>query len=300
MDPVEFLQRSGGLSPAAPLVRACGRDAVWRAVASGLVVRTGRGRYALPAVEAGLRAAFGVSGVLSHESAAAWWGWEAAHQPVEAVVTVPRDRKARRVRGVRLSFRNLPDGDVVRPGVTSALRTVLDCATTLRFPEALAIADSALRHGQVEREELVLAARASPLRGRARRSRVAAAADARSANPFESVLRGLALEAGLEVRPQAWIATPHGWVRPDLLDDGRGLAVEAESFAWHGRREQLTRDSRKYNDLVLAGLALLRFSWEHVFLDEDYVRATLERARTGIARWDRTAHTDLEGQRRSA
>ncbi len=37
---------------------------------------------------------------------------------------------------------------------TSKVRTVLDCATELPFDEALAVADSALRHGDVTREEL--------------------------------------------------------------------------------------------------------------------------------------------------
>ena len=266
----------------------------------GLVVRTGRGRYALPQVEAGLRAAHGMSGVLSHESAAAWWGWESATVPTEAVVTVPHDRKPHPRAGVRLSFRDLSATDRVPPGVTSPERTVLDCATTMSFPEALAIADSALRHCAVDKDGLMLAAAASPLRGRRRRMRVAGAADGRAANPFESVLRAMSLEVGLDVEPQVWIHTPHGWVRPDLLDERRGVAIEAESFTWHGRRDQLSRDCRKYNDLTLAGLRLLRFSWEQVFLDVDDVWETLVRVRTGIAPWASAAGTHPEGQRRSA
>ena len=300
MDPVEYLRRVGGLSAARPLVSACGREAVAAAVGAALVVRTGRGLYALPQLEAGLRAAHGCRGVLSHESAAAWWGWESVRVPETAVVTVPRDRKPRGRKGVRFSFRALAAADVVAPGVTSAVRTVLDCATTLPYAEALAIADSALRHAQVDPHELTLAAGASPLRGRARRLRVARTCDGRAANPFESALRAHALDAGLDVEPQAWIHTRHGWVRPDLLDDQRRLALEAESFTWHGRRDQLTRDCRKYNDLVLLGLTLLRFSWEQVFLRPEEVCATLERARTGVACWESAVSTHPLGQRRSA
>ncbi|MEO5652693.1 MAG: hypothetical protein ABIN79_10865 [Marmoricola sp.] len=300
MDPVEYLRRMGGLSAARPLVSACGRAAVAEAVGAAVIVRTGRGRYALPHVEAGLRAAHGCLGVLSHESAAAWWGWESVRVPETAVVTVPRDRKPRGRKGVRFSFRALPESDVVAPGVTSAVRTVLDCATTLPYAEALAIADSAIRHAEVARYELTLAAAASPLRGRARRLRVARTCDGRAANPFESALRAHALDAGLDVEPQAWIHTGHGWVRPDLLDDRRGLAVEAESFTWHGRRDQLTRDCRKYNDLVLIGLTLLRFSWEQVFLRPQEVCDTLQCARTGVARWEGALRTHPAGQRRSA
>lgn len=285
VDPVEFLTRCGGLSAARPLVAVCGRTAVSAAVRAGMVVRTGRGRYALVQVESALRAAHGASGVLTHTSAAAWWGWEAKLVPGAAHVTVPRNRRPRQMPGVHLWFRDLPQGDVVAPGVTSPLRTVLDCASTLPFDEALAIADSAVRHRCVGREELRLAAQNSPGRGHGRRVKVALAADGRADNPFESVLRAVALDVGLDVVPQVPLYTPSGWVRPDLLDSERGLAIEAESFTWHGRREQLVHDTRKYNDLGLLGLLLLRFSWEHVMLRQEYVSAVLGRARAGVAPW---------------
>ena len=48
--------------------------------------------------------------------------------------------------------------DEVVDGVTSPLRTVLDCARRLPFSEALAVADSALRSGLVTEDELRLAA----------------------------------------------------------------------------------------------------------------------------------------------
>ena len=297
---MEFLRRSGGLSLAGPLSAACGRESVASATRDGLLVRTGRGRYALPHVESRLRAAHGVSGVLSHESAAAWWGWESIHPPDVAVVTVPHDRKPRTRQGVRFSYRHLAPEDVIKPGVTSAVRTVLDCATTLPFGEALAIADSALRHGNVARDELLITAAASPSRGRRRRLRVARAADGRAANPFESFLRSIALEVGLDVQPQAWIHAGHRWVRPDLLDDHRGLAIEAESFTWHGQRDQLTRDCAKYNDLTLLGLDVLRFSWEQVCLEPDYVRQVLGCTRTGIGMWSGALATHPVGQRRSS
>jgi hypothetical protein len=91
----------------------------------------------------------------------------------------------------------------IRDGVTSPVRTVIDCARRLLFAEALAVADSALRAGDVTQEELRSAA--SRVRGRGARQcrRVADAADARAAKPFESVLRALVLEfPGLSVVPQ--------------------------------------------------------------------------------------------------
>jgi predicted transcriptional regulator of viral defense system len=201
---MDVLARLGGVAAANLLVSACGRASVEAAVRSGLVVRVARGRSALPHTDAALAAAQARAGVVSHLSAARWWGWEIKEQPDAPYVTVPSSRKQRAHYGVgaHVSYRDLPPCDVVGPGVTSKLRTVLDCATVLTFDAALAVADSALRHRDVTAEELVIGAETSPTRGRARRRRVAMAADGRADNPFESVLRAHAIEAGLDVEPQ--------------------------------------------------------------------------------------------------
>ena len=162
---------------------------------------------------------------------------------------------------------------------------MLDVATDHCFLDALAVADSALRARSITPDELIAAAAASSDRGHARRMKVTLAADPRADNQFESALRALALEAGLEVVPQVPLFTGDRWVRPDLLDAGRALAVEAESFTWHGNRHQLMRDCRKYNDLTLMGLTLLRFAWEHVMVERAYTRSVLRAAAEGPRPW---------------
>ena len=67
-------------------------------------------------------------------------------------------------------------------------------------------------------------------------------------------------------------------IRPDLSDEALRIALEADSFTWHGSRDALKRDCRRYNLLVLAGWRVLRFTWEDVMLTPDQVRATLEAA----------------------
>src|SRR2546422_961802 len=75
---------------------------------------------------------------------------------------------------------------------------------------------------------------------RARCVRVAEQADGRAANPFESVLRAIALDVpGLQVEPQIWIE-PIG--RPDVVDVRRRVVIEADSFEFHGRRKALVAD----------------------------------------------------------
>lgn len=60
----------------------------------------------------------------------------------------------------------------------------------------------------------------------------------------------------------------------DLADPHRRIAIEAESFEWHGESAALTRDCRRYNTLVLLGWQVIRFSWYLVMFDPAYVHQT--------------------------
>jgi very-short-patch-repair endonuclease len=62
----------------------------------------------------------------------------------------------------------------------------------------------------------------------------------------------------------------------DLADRRLGIVVEADSFAWHGDRTALRRDSRRYDLLVANGWVVLRFSWEDVMHDQDFVRSVIQ------------------------
>jgi very-short-patch-repair endonuclease len=109
---------------------------------------------------------------------------------------------------------------------------------------------------------------------------VARAARAKAANPFESVLRAHALGVGLDVEPQVPVRHGREWVVPDLVDRGRRLVLEADSFAWHGQRAALRRDCQRYNWLVRHGWSVLRLAYEDVMFDEPYVLELLGAMRT--------------------
>ncbi|MFL6131664.1 MAG: endonuclease domain-containing protein [Nocardioidaceae bacterium] len=162
---------------------------------------------------------------------------------------------------------------------TRAGRTVIDCARDLPFDEALTVADSALRHGNVTQERLLALAERVATTGRAQCLRVAREASGLAANPFESVLRAISLDIpGLRVRPQV-VIDEDGFVgRPDLVDDRSRVVLEAESFEFHGHRIALRRDCERYNALALRGWLVLRFSWEHVMHDPAYVANCLRNA----------------------
>jgi very-short-patch-repair endonuclease len=288
MDAVEAMHRCGGVADHATVVRLSTRRRLRRALAKGAVVRTARGRYALPTADVAAVAAQRVRGVVSHRSAAAWWGWALKQQPSLPEVTVPKDRRCARD-GVALHWADL-QGDEIREGmVTSRERTLVDCLRSLPFDEALAIADSALRAGDLTPHQLRALAAGVKGPGAPRVRRVARHADGRADNPFESVLRALAIEEGLDVIPQLTLRERGLVARPDLVDEKRGLILEADSFEWHGGRAALRRDCRRYNAMVLAGWLVLRFAWEDVVHDQDYVRSVLRAltrppARTEVGR----------------
>lgn len=276
-----MLRRLGGLGTRAQLVGIVGRRDVDAALASGRVVAVARGRYALPTLEADLRTAHQLSGVLSYTSAALQHGWAVLRMPEGPHVTVPRGRNVDRdrARGVTL-HRGLLHPDDVSGTVTSQARTAADCLKGLPFDEALAVADSVLRAG---RSPQWLRAVTEQVRGpgAVQARRVAREASEAAANPFESGLRAISLGVvGLRVRPQVPLHSDAGVFlgRPDLVDTDLKIVAEADSFAWHGSRSALVRDARRYNAMAVHGWLVLRFTWEDVVLKPHGVREVLEHA----------------------
>jgi very-short-patch-repair endonuclease len=189
-------------------------------------------------------------------------------------VTVAHGARPRPQKGVVVHWSNSPLPTACR--VAPVLRTVLDCASTMSFPEALAIADSALGRGLLTPDQLVAGALNSPTYGRARRVRVASAADPKAANAFESCLRGVVLDAGVTgFQPQLEIQLTRRRVRVDLGDRVCRLVLEADSYEHHGSREALVRDCERYDELVREGWRVLRFSWEHVMFRREWVAETV-------------------------
>lgn len=265
MDVVEALHRAGGFSTRAHLIAETSRAGVDAALRSGSVVAGGRGRYALPDLDGAASLAHATRGVLCLTSAALHHGWEVKTTPCQPHVLYPRQRRLDPAAGQRVvAHRGRLHPDQVDGLATSAETTLEMCLRRLPFDEALAVADSALRHGLYPGVlRRISASVQGPGSPQVRRVCVEASGDA--ANPFESVLRAIALDVpGLRVRPQVVISTPLVWARPDLVDTDLAIVLEADSFAWHGDRAGLDRDARRYNRLVAAGYLVLRCTWEQV------------------------------------
>lgn len=276
-DVLTALTALGGVARRSALVAACGRAAVDAAVREEVIVRVARGTWTSAAGADRARAeALALRAVLAYRSAALDRGWAVWRLPERPELTVAKDRRiaAARQRGVTLHRTDLPPDDV--DGLrTSAERTLVDCLRTLPLADALAVADSALRSG-VSRTRLLAIARDARGPGARRVRHLASLADGRAANPFESALRAICLEVdGLEVVPQVEIYDPHFLGRPDLVDCRLRIVIEADSFEWHGTREALVADARRYNALIAAGWLVLRFTWDDVMYRPDLVAATL-------------------------
>jgi very-short-patch-repair endonuclease len=289
--PTEVLARLGHTATAADLAAVSGRPQLRSAVASGDVVRVARGHYALPDLVDPRLTAARLQGVVSHASAARLWGLDVFSETRSPHVTVPQHRKGRRTSAV-LHWVDLAPADVV-DGLTSPVRTVLDCARTLSLPAALAVADSAVRLGRVGTAELQSAAEAVRGPGRSRVRRVVAACDGRAGSGLESFLRGTLVTGRVRgFAPQVEIRDGRFFARVDLGHEPLRIALEADSFEHHGFRAALVRDCRRYDELTVRGWMVLRFAWEHVMFESDWVLSTVQAAvASRLAKTRRTGPT---------
>lgn len=282
MEVAEALEQLGGIASRKELLTKVTRAQIEAALAAGAVVRPTRGRYALPTDHAAREAARRLTGTAVLISAAAHWEWKRMWEPTRPQVAVPVGRKVapERRADVDLRWRSIPKDDVVDGWVTSRVRTVLDCAVLLPFPQALAIADSALRSRTVTPRELLARVDGLDRQLRPRVRRVLECADDRAANPFESALRAILLDVpGLTVEPQVRVDDGSGFVgRVDLADRRLRIVIEGESFEFHGEKEMLDRDCKRYSRLSADGWLVLRFSWSQVMARPAWVRSLVAAA----------------------
>jgi len=210
---------------------------------------------------------------LSHESAALHYGWEILGAPAEPRLVIPSDRVL--PIGARARVRTYDAGPGELHGwATSPVTTVLMCARDLVQRDALAIADSALRHQHVDLEQLVDAARRWPRHVQW----IAAHATPKASNPFESALRSLVLECGVEMVPQYEVVAGGIVFHPDLADPTAGILVEGDSWSWHADKEAHERDCRRYTLLTCDGWVVLRFTYDDVMHRPEYVKGCIRAA----------------------
>lgn len=230
--------------------------------------------------------------MVSHRAAARLWRIELLC--VRAEFTDPAGLRKRK--SVRVHRSAIRAGDVVvRDGlrITSIDRTLADLLLFCPRDEALVAVDSAVAHRtivsgetRIRRASLsslgrVAAALGKRSRGAARARRCLALADPSSGSPAETVARLRMHDAGLHPETQAEVTTADGRVlRVDFLFRARGVVVEIEGYAYHGRREDHRRDVARFNDLQQCPevRVVLRFTAEEVFHSPEAVVSAIRRA----------------------
>jgi very-short-patch-repair endonuclease len=108
---------------------------------------------------------------------------------------------------------------------------------------------------------------------------VAAAATPLSGSFLESMLRALIVSEGIEgFEPQALVTNDGFRARVDLGHRPAKLALEAEGFEFHASRRDFAADCYRYDELTAAGWLVLRFTYEQIIGDPDWVVATIRAA----------------------
>src|SRR5262245_53297095 len=146
-DPVDVVRRAGGIIRRSELLDVVTRGALDSAIRAGALGRHGRSSIALPGIASDAAAAHRVDGVLGGLSAARAWGWKVKAEPPAPIVIVPRNRHHDH-QGVTVRRRDLMP-DAIQGDRLTRVATVIDCARTLPFDAALAVADSALRERRI-------------------------------------------------------------------------------------------------------------------------------------------------------
>ena len=291
MGPDDVVRAHGGAARWSTLrANGVGRRAVAGAVSAGLLVQVGRGTYALPTADRTVVAAVSVNGYLSHSSAAQAWDLDLLRRPSQPHVMVA-NTGTRRARGVHLH--RVDPAELVdtarRPWpMTTIERTLLDCARTLPFPEALAIIDSALRKERFDRNAVLKLAEAVRGPGAPTARRALLAGDGRAESVGESATRAAALDAGLpapELQCQIRFGPTYVIYADMAWQHYRGretrLVVEFDGFGPHSIRTVFVRDRHRRNSLEHAGWALLEVTMPDVLerygQTGELIRSTLER-----------------------
>ena len=274
-------------------LRACGvgRGGVEKAMRVGRLHRLYRGVYAVGHERLGREGRYvaavlacGKRAVLSHRSAAAWWGLLQTQQ-ARVDVTSPHGRHA--IAGVRRhQARSLTAQDTTTHEgipITSVARTLLDLAATTRpdrLERALAQAERLQLYDGAAIAEVL--SRANGHRGKAALARATAREPKLTRSELEAIFLSLVRQAGLP-EPEANLplaAHDHPRLEPDFYWPTYRLVVETDGWETHRTRSAFRRDRRRDAALVAAGWRVMRFTYDDVAYDGATVTRRLRAAAT--------------------
>ena len=172
-----------------------------------------------------------------------------------------------RIPEVDLGSLSLLDGDTVL--LTTPARTAVDVARLHGVRHGVVAMDSFLHQfrpgARVELEEVVR--RLARKKGIAHARTALAWSSSLSQSPYESLLRVILRERGIEAQEQLWIGP---YVRPDLLWDQLVIEVDGDvKFAEDGQTAALEQAQRE-NWIRVQGYEVARLTPRQILRDEDW------------------------------
>ena len=271
MDFLAWLETVGGVCTTAAAQEHATAQQLRGLRSTGVLWTPLRGWIAVNGLENEITHALQHGGVATCVSAFRSHGLWVPHGDHDLHVRVNRETHSDRVDlaegrdGVRLHrmHMDLPDS---RPwdgvdGVLAALAAATGCIAT---DDVIAAADSALSSGRIQHAELRKLAARLPIR----RRRALQQADELSGSGSESMFAAMLRRSGI-----AFVQQPE--LLPSEFFDfliGKSLVVEIDSVEWHGSRSQQAADRRRDARLTSLGYRVVRFTYEQVLFDPEYVR----------------------------
>lgn len=259
--------------------------AIKREVAAGGLVRLHPGVVAdSNRLDKGLRlraaCRWAPAGVLHSHTAVALWLQDSLPPVIHLACPT-----ARAADGVEVTARRIPGSHVVSQGGVRVVNLAYAVAEVAAFDDGRA-AQVALRKRLLAVPQLLAAGallKGSP--GNRTRRRVLRDFER---NPWSFLERQLhtrlrtARITGWEANPPLWIAGC--LVAPDIYFEAAGLVVELDGFAYHSAEGDFAEDRRRQNLFTLAGLRVLRFTYDEVMNEPQKVLATILQALRGPIR----------------
>ncbi|QNV38407.1 type IV toxin-antitoxin system AbiEi family antitoxin domain-containing protein [Rothia terrae] len=226
--------------------------------------------------------------VLSHQTAALWYGAPLLSPPTSIHLAVAQNRIGKR-RGVTAHCNKaevIEDSCLLHGfAVSSALHTVVDCAGVLPLNSALCIADYFAHHGLVSIPELQEALKQKTGRGAAVSRTVAARVSPCSESPAESIARNLMHQWKIPLpEEQSVIYTRSGGVyRPDFLWREHGVILEVDgevkySGIYGDAEVVIRREHRRQRELEAEGWKIIRARWNELLNHPHTLRRRLAAA----------------------
>ncbi|MHA7270911.1 type IV toxin-antitoxin system AbiEi family antitoxin domain-containing protein [Arthrobacter sp. HLT1-20] len=172
-----------------------------------------------------------------------------------------------------IHVRPLPGHDIVTIEglhVTSLERTVIDCCLTMRYKQALIVADHALHLGADAARLRAMAETLGAHRGIRTLRKVLMFADKRSESPGETLARDLMRELLIIAPvPQLRIATRQGNFRADFGWPEKRVILEFDGmtkyFDYAPTEQVLLQERQRENALIEAGWRVIRMQWRDLF-----------------------------------